>query len=309
MESADTDFVVFGSLARGEWTSSSDVDWTLLVDGQANPQHRVAEQTYRRSLSDEFRSPGPEGAFGSIAFSHELIHHIGGPSDTNRNTTQRVLLLLESTAVRPSAATETAAEGARERVIRGILDRYICDDSSFAPGRSSAEVARKPPRFLLNDIVRFWRTMCVDFACKEWEQSGKKWALRNVKLRMSRKLIFVSGLLACYRCTLGNAREPMEELLDHVRTPPLEALAGVLEENPANDAARKIFGAYDEFLSILNNDRARETLDTIAPKDAYSDGVFLHAREVSHTFQEGLTSLFLDLKTPVGRFTRDYGVF
>ncbi|HEV2991737.1 MAG TPA: nucleotidyltransferase domain-containing protein [Candidatus Angelobacter sp.] len=27
--------VVFGSLARGEWTTGSDLDWTYLVDGQA----------------------------------------------------------------------------------------------------------------------------------------------------------------------------------------------------------------------------------------------------------------------------------
>jgi predicted nucleotidyltransferase len=27
------DAVVFGSLARGEFTAGSDIDWTLLVDG------------------------------------------------------------------------------------------------------------------------------------------------------------------------------------------------------------------------------------------------------------------------------------
>lgn len=38
----DVDVVVFGSLARQEWTCGSDVDWTLLVDGQANSEHRTA---------------------------------------------------------------------------------------------------------------------------------------------------------------------------------------------------------------------------------------------------------------------------
>ncbi len=31
----DIGLVAFGSLARLEWTSGSDVDWTLLVDGKA----------------------------------------------------------------------------------------------------------------------------------------------------------------------------------------------------------------------------------------------------------------------------------
>ena len=31
--SEDTSLVVFGSLARGEWTSGSDLDWTYLIDG------------------------------------------------------------------------------------------------------------------------------------------------------------------------------------------------------------------------------------------------------------------------------------
>jgi hypothetical protein len=37
--SEDTSLVVFGSLARGEWTSGSDLDWTYLIDGGANSDH------------------------------------------------------------------------------------------------------------------------------------------------------------------------------------------------------------------------------------------------------------------------------
>ena len=39
LDTEDTSVVVFGSLARDEATSKSDVDWTLLVDGMADPQH------------------------------------------------------------------------------------------------------------------------------------------------------------------------------------------------------------------------------------------------------------------------------
>jgi hypothetical protein len=38
-----------------------------------------------------------------------------------------------------------------------LLARYL--DQSVKPQR--------PPRFLLNDVIRYWRTMCVDFAGKE----------------------------------------------------------------------------------------------------------------------------------------------
>jgi predicted nucleotidyltransferase len=100
--SDDTSLVVFGSLARGEWTSGSDLDWTYLIDGGANPDHLLIAQIIQRLLERneaKFRPPGPTGTFGNMAFSHDIIHQIGGQNDTNKNTTQRILLLLESCAI------------------------------------------------------------------------------------------------------------------------------------------------------------------------------------------------------------------
>jgi predicted nucleotidyltransferase len=41
----DTCLVVFGSVARQEVTSSSDLDWILLIDGQSIPEHKEQERT------------------------------------------------------------------------------------------------------------------------------------------------------------------------------------------------------------------------------------------------------------------------
>lgn len=39
---ADASIVVFGSLARQEFTPESDVDWALLLDGVSHPQDEIS---------------------------------------------------------------------------------------------------------------------------------------------------------------------------------------------------------------------------------------------------------------------------
>src|SRR5262249_6487557 len=179
LSSSDTSIVVFGSLARKEWTSKSDVDWTMLIDGQADPQHlEVAHDIADRLKRARFAEPGTTGIFGNMTFSHDLVQKIGGREDTNENTTRRVLLLQESAAF--------GKPDAHERTLRLILSRYLNDDWGFKYSR----LPMKVPRFLLNDIVRYWRTLTVDFVEKQRGHAGHGWGLRNAKLRMSRKLIF-----------------------------------------------------------------------------------------------------------------------
>lgn len=105
VDSEDTSIVVFGSLARNEFTEGSDIDWTLLIDGSADPKHLDATRRIEEVVTQSIgKQPGREGTFGTMAFSHELIHQIGGEEDSNRNTTRRILLLLESSALGRSEA-------------------------------------------------------------------------------------------------------------------------------------------------------------------------------------------------------------
>ncbi|HEX4123151.1 MAG TPA: nucleotidyltransferase domain-containing protein [Tepidisphaeraceae bacterium] len=311
----DTSFVVFGSLARGEYTQGSDVDWTLLVDGQADPAHLTVSHEIARELkAKRLNAPGPAAVFGSVTFSHELIHHIGGQADSNRNTTQRILLLLESVPIGPADAYE--------RVIRSIFSRYLDNDISFLTRSRSGE-HYKVPRFLLNDIVRYWRTMCVDYATKFRERQGAEWALRNAKLRMPRKLIFASGLLTCFSCYLrppptisdlfqsANQFEPMvKHLRSFVGRPPTDILADAFHDYADEPAIAQYADSYADFLGILNDGTKREQLEHLRAEHARTDELFGQVRVLSDNFQHALMSLFFDSKEPKLReLTRKYGLF
>jgi predicted nucleotidyltransferase len=314
----DASLIVFGSLARGEWTSGSDLDWTYLIDGEADSDHLAIAQNIQRALekkknSKKFRPPGASGTFGNMAFSHDIIHQIGGQSDTNKNTTRRILLLLESRAIGKN--TE-----AYERVIRGVIGRYLEEDNNHLLTR---ELDRfRVPRFLLNDIVRFWRTMAVDFASKQRDRAGKGWGLRNAKLRMSRKLIFASGLLVCFDANLNKELQAkistdkndiklhlQKHIRDHVKLTPLEIMAKSIGLHGVPDpVGERLFDSYAKFLSVLDDDDSRKALEDLRSEDSRTNPTFQRIRTISNNFQEALDHVFFENRK-ISPLTKKYGVF
>ena len=314
-DSEDTSVVVLGSLAREEFTSESDIDWNLLVDGIADPNHHElllsAQQRIRRVAKD----PGREGTFGRLVSSHDLIHRIGGEDDTNANLTRRLLLVLESAPVGRSMA--------HGRVVKNILKRYLLEDRSYWKGTSERHHI---PHFLLNDFARLWRTMAVDFAYKLRARGGEGWALRNIKLRMSRKLLYVAGLLGCFRCHTDFFDNPLDRDAifrdENVRTEAFEAVSTIFSHTPLDILASylsaqehlhcttlRLFGAYDEFLGILRDPEKREHLEELPETEADADATYRQARDISHRFRDALLELFFDDKTELATLTRLYGVF
>jgi hypothetical protein len=216
-----------------------------------------------------------------------------------------MLLLLES---RPINRTEAYA-----RVIRGIIKRYLEND--FRAFRA------KVPRFLLNDVHRFWRTMCVDYASKYRERAAEGWAIRNVKLRMSRKLIFVAGLITCFSCdpewvavrtadpSPNDSVEGMACYLgEFVERTPLDILAEVLLRHSAEGPAASLLDHYDFFLGRLDDPGVRERLKKLRPEEAATDSVYGEIQQRCGQFERGLEQLFFD-SPRLAPLTRQYGVF
>lgn len=307
--SSDIDMVVCGSLARKEFTSGSDLDWTLLVDSSFDPQHKATDNFIRKKIRDaDIKDPGAGGMFGQITFSHELINNIGGNDDSNHNLSRRILFLLESERIKLNDYDNTAYN----RVIRGIINEYITHDSGIESDRQQNH--KRIPRFLFNDIVRFWRTMCVDFAYKQKEQEGAKWGIRNIKLRTSRRLLFAKGLLMCFYCygdqNEWSAERIRKQLEQFVSMTPIEVLVSLKSHFQVKDTdLTAVLTSYDEFLGILNDEKLRERLSNLDRKSAYVDNEFIKARRICDNFRKSLHDIFIDNDGPLKELTLRYAIF
>lgn len=319
--SPDTEIILFGSFARYEMTEKSDFDWTLLIDGVVDNQHKMEALKIQGSLIESgLISPGTTGTFGNLIFSHDLVHQIGGGADSNANLTRRLLMILES---RPLLLNNNSPI-IWNNVLSNILERYFEEDIHFSPKSS-----RKVPRFLLNDLTRYWRTICVDYASKFREQNGKKWALRNAKLRFSRKLIYASGLAFCLSCQLtppmvdgglfgssapDDPKPFIEEAVNFASTPPLEYLARFIDKHITTEETKieiinLIFDSYCSWLELIAKSDVREHLENLKIEDATKSEDFNKLRDLSKKFADGLKLLFFNRShdnNPIANLSLDY---
>src|SRR6478735_5541619 len=153
----DVAVVLMGSWGRLEVTGGSDNDFMCLVDGHPRTEIRPSVTQAWEKIGSHGKRPGNEDIFGVPAFSSDL-RTIGLEDDGNKNLTRRMLLLLES--------RWALGEEAFCKVKREVLEDYLRDlDKDY-----------HPPRFLLNDIFRYWRTIAVDFERKHRDRDGEEWA-------------------------------------------------------------------------------------------------------------------------------------
>jgi hypothetical protein len=148
--------------------------------------------------------------------------------------------------------------------------------------------------------------------------------MRNFKLRMSRKLIYVFGLLTCFSCELGLNRvsrllpcpaplgspECVACLRDFLKLTPLEILATTLLAFPHLErTARRLFDAYDRFLGMLSDKQTRDCLEELPPDPSPQDATWDQVRQITHEFRDALLEMFFDEQSRLYGLTKMYGVF
>ena len=245
-----------GSYGRGEASPHSDLDLFILGKGTREKPtlSRLDEILVKADLINATKRLGlPKfSGDGQYLVGHtvtELVDTLGEPEDDVENTfTARLLLLLESSPL----IGRSAYDQITSKVIEAYWRDYEGHENDFMPA------------FLANDILRMWRTFCVNYEArtrKVPEREAAKRRLKNYKLKHSRLLTCYSALLyllAVFSKNKTVSPADAKEMISLTPTARLEWLIAQPELRSARSSLRKLIEQYEEFLS--KTDAAEEDL-------------------------------------------------
>ncbi|MDX0660834.1 hypothetical protein GOD21_28250 [Sinorhizobium medicae] len=179
---------------------------------------------------------------------HDLKIHLGTAEDDYRNTlTGRLLLFLES---RP-----LIGDGVYDEIIDEVIAAYWGDY-----GDHSDDFI---PAFLTNDILRLWRTFCVNYESgRRSEKDDAK--IKNHKLKHSRMLTCYSALLfllAVYKLDGTVSPERAKEMTKLTPTGRLQWLLKEPSFSAVHDQTSELLEKYGDFLR--RTDQPKETLKAL----------------------------------------------
>ena len=264
--------VTTGSYGRREASDLSDLDYYLFFDADLPGDEAIPDE---QSLIAEIvnkhvpGSVGDTGTFGhdAIADFKEMITNIGGLQDTNQLMTRRMLFLLEGDWL----YNESRFNDYRRR----LLGKYLREDA-----RPDAI-----PLFLLNDIIRYYRTITTDLEHKVTTQ-GKSWGLRNIKLRFSRKMLYFGGIIVAAELVGQNHQPRIDEAGRLFSMPVIERIQHLSDA----DQAREILQIYDGFLADMASEAVRRELEGVQRENRWQSGHYNRLRESGHDFSRALNT-------------------
>ncbi|OOE54252.1 nucleotidyltransferase domain-containing protein [Salinivibrio kushneri] len=267
----DITVVATGSFGRKEASSESDLDWFVVSSKKL--EERV-EKTILNTIShyvNKFvnNNHGDTKTFGEVVDRSHLLENFGGDKEQNQDLTRRMLYLLES--------THLLNENLHLEIKKSILEKYIknsVSDSSIN-------------RFMLNDTIRYYRTICTDYEYKVHED-GKSIGVRKIKLRFSRKLLYFSGLITIASTASLSRDKKIEETLFLLDKTPLERTIEIL----GDDSTRCLRDYYSKFLEEISKREVREALDNFDSANRESKKEYKDLRNLSQHFNWELEKCF-----------------
>lgn len=263
--------VTVGSFARREASAQSDLDFFFITkDKKYKPTREIEkfkEQIHKRGM----KMPAPAGAFNSeVEPCSKMVQNIGGLGDKTEKLTRRLLFLLEGEWLY------------NEALFDDLLEQLICTyvKDSITPHQLS--------RFLLNDLIRYYRTICVDFEYKTYE-GGKSWGDRNIKLVFSRKLLYFSGILVVAETVQHTCEFKRDILRRYLRLTPVERLKRI-----CGTRCEKVLSMYDDFLEEMSQDKVRLMLKNTTDDREKQTDEFRNFKNKGHHFTWELSRLLTE---------------
>lgn len=253
-----------GSLARLEASPQSDMDYIVL---STNDHPELRNILNKLASEVGLMQPNPQGVFNENADLNDLVERIGRADDSFENMSRRILLLLESVPL----WNDSLLEGQ----ISGIVNAYLF--------RKSESISFS---FLLNDINRYFRTICVNNEATSRVELHK-WAIRSVKLKHSR-IIMYCGLLFLVAYSSGIRREDAYNWLrTSLKLCPLDRIAKVYVEC-GDPGFTVVATAYETFLNYISDPSTRDHLSRLPYHTRYTDVIFLEFERNSRKLTDEL---------------------
>lgn len=239
--------VAAGSLARMEASPNvSDADLIIVLNDGVDLESQAAKDIYEAVWAEldslNLEKPKPTGVFSVPTSCEQLLSSVGNIDEPYRVFGKRLLLLLES---QPLLKDENYT-----KLIDEIVDRYADKYVQENPGKEWT--------LLLNDLIRYFRSLAVNYQW-DFDNEAEKWAIRNIKLRHSR-LVMYSGLLFLLGEASKERQDKVSWLKRYLKMTPLERLAWVYEQNSDWNFYR-VIGSYNLFLSRISIPEVRKSLN------------------------------------------------
>jgi len=272
----DCCIVAVGSYGRYEASEQSDLD-VYVIHSKKMPDE--TEREIVDIMRDTAKKVGIKysGGFESISLD-TMYKNIGGKDDDNSSITNRILFLLESEYL----YNEPFFKKSYEKILKKYLKEVMRSDN-------------KPPRFLLSDIIRYYRTICVDYEFKTTE-ANKEWAIRNIKLRFSRKGLYFGGILILLNSFNKHNSGRYDYIMNNLRIPFANKISHILLDQGIADDYKNILVLYADFLHEIGRKSVRTHLDQLVKADRKADKVFFNLTELSRQFNANLLELLNNCK-------------
>jgi predicted nucleotidyltransferase len=271
-----------GSYARREASEQSDIDFFIICD---NEIVKKKIESFYKDISAYIcnivcNPPAKDGAFAQIETINEMVENVGGQHDPNDKLTRRILFLMEGEFL----YNKKKFINYRKKIIQKYIKKGITDHQLST--------------FLLNDVIRYYRTVCVDFEYKTIERS-KPWATRNIKLIYSRKLLYFASVLVCAETVQRNYTDKIETTEKLLSLTPIERIQEI-----CGTRSEKALKLYDVFLGEISKKDVRSELNRLTMNNARGSETFLRLKNGGHHFTWELLKLLKETYHPTHPINR-----